>query len=35
MWRLYGDGVESDTIYRDFIVKSVGRLSEVFMEKTV
>ena len=32
-WRLYGEGVESDTLYRDFMVKSVWRLSEALIEK--
>ena len=31
---MYRDSVETDTFYRDFMVKLVRRLSEVFMEKT-
>ena len=34
VWRCYGDSVESDTFYGDFVVKSVWRLSRVFTEKT-
>ena len=34
VWRLYGDSVESDTCYGDFMAKLVRRLSEFFMEKT-
>ena len=34
LWRLYGDSVESDTFYEDFMVKLVWRLCWVFMEKT-
>ena len=33
VWRLYGDGVESDTFYGDFMIKLVWKLSGVFMEK--
>ena len=33
--RLYGDDVESDTFYGDFIVRSVGRLSGFYGEKMV
>ena len=32
VWRLYGDSVESDTFFRDFMVKLVWKLSGVFME---
>ena len=31
--RLYGDNVESDTFYGDFMVKLVWRLSGIIMEK--
>ena len=30
VWRLYGDSVETDTFYGDFMVKLLWRLSEVF-----
>ena len=34
VWRLYGDSVDSDISYGNFIVQLVWKLSGVFMEKT-
>ena len=34
VWSLYGDSVDSDTFYVDFMVKLVWRFSGIFMEKT-
>ena len=33
IWQMYGDSVESDTFYGDFMVKSVWRLFGVFIEE--
>ena len=34
VWRLYGDSVENDTFYGNFMVKLVEKLSGGFMEET-
>ena len=35
IWSMYGDSVESDTLYGDFMVKLIWRLPRVFIEKTL